>query len=86
VCGAYIEEMLRGEDWKKEIWDSARGDLALYNNWHIMRHQIVGDIHPLPPNLIRDSVYIDWRNPVFRNKLYAAAREYEGKVFGETSW
>jgi hypothetical protein len=83
---AYILEKLRGDEWKKEIWEQARGDLALYNKWYVLRHHNVGDMldaeghHVLSSAKIRDSVYEDFAQFAFRQRLMAAAREYEATV------
>jgi hypothetical protein len=81
---AYMEEKLRGEEWKKEIWEQARGDLAHYNHWVGMRHYIVGDIHRTLSDEIRGSVYEDCSCPAFRQRLILAAREYESRVLDST--
>jgi hypothetical protein len=37
------------------------------------------------PFKMRDPAYIDFSQPTFRSRLMAAAREYDARVFGESS-
>jgi hypothetical protein len=82
---AYIEEKLLGEENWKEIWDRARGDFEKYRNW---RYQCGGDlpgadgVELLSCAKIRKAVYADFAQPAFRRRLWAAAREYEARIFG----
>ena len=78
----HIQEKFLGADWKKELWDKARGDLANYNNWCVMRGHIVGDVRKTLFDEIRDSIYEDFAQPEFRQRLILASREYESRISG----
>jgi hypothetical protein len=83
---AYVEEKLLNHRTREEIWEDAGGDLKNYNNWFAQRYQLKGDVHPLSSVDLRDAVYKDCRSPAFRRELWDVAREFERRVFGESSW
>src|ERR1700692_327121 len=39
----YVEEKLLSHRTKEEIWADSRGDLKIYNNWAVQRHQLRSD-------------------------------------------
>lgn len=47
---------------------------------HLLRRSLCFAI--ITPAKIRKAVYADFEQPAFRRRLMAAAREYEGRVFG----
>jgi hypothetical protein len=63
-----------------EVLDEADEDL--YRRWFAMRSEIKGDVSTRLAVHARDAVYKDCRSPAIRRKLWASAREFEQRVFG----
>ena len=61
---------------------SDEGDEASFKTWFDRRFELKGDVYPELAAETREAVYKDCRSPAFRQKLWAAAREYERRVFG----
>ncbi len=88
----YIEERLLSHRTKEEIWASSSVgpgcDLELFNRWAAQRQELRGDYYsalfPKGSFILPDEIYKDCRSPEFRKKLWATAKEFESRVFGES--
>lgn len=80
----FAEDKLVGlANGEQREWGSAT-DLDNFVKWRVRRQEIVGDIDPHDELIeqTRESVYKDCRSPEFRRNLWAAAWEFERRVYG----
>ena len=78
----FVEEKMLAHRHADEILRGAQRDIDNFYDWFCRRHQKKKDVHPKIFEDAREAVYKECRKPVFREKLWSVAHEFELKVFG----
>lgn len=80
------EALLRGlgekdsGDSEKEIWEGCLNDLQKFNKWLQQLERITGDVYPELLLDVQRAVRADYRSPVFHQRVWECACEYERRV------